>query len=218
AATVPVDASRLEDLARLLGGARLAAGRDDLRLDGLRLRGVLAEESGFLAALAPARRLSGLLTALGAALRERKRVDGVLTFDDLIAEARTLLASHPAVGARYAHELRAILVDEFQDTDAVQAEVIEQLAHPGVPLFLVGDEKQSIYGFRGADVTVFRRARERLGGELPLGRNFRSLPGVLDVVNALAAATMQVPVGIPDADRGYWTVFHPHHPLLPHPS
>ena len=209
-----VETNRLEDLCRLLGGARLASVRDDLRLDGLRLRGVLAEESGFLAALAPARRLTGLLAALGAALRERKRVDGVLTFDDLIAEARALLVSHPAVGARYARELRAILVDEFQDTDAVQAEVIEQLARPGVPLFLVGDEKQSIYGFRGADVTVFRRARERLGGELPLGRNFRSVPGVLDFVNALAAATMQVPAEIPAPDRDHWTVFDPEHRLV----
>ena len=213
AAAPVLETGRLEDLCRLLGAARLTGTvRDDLAYDGPRLRGVLAEEYGFLAALAPARRLTELLVALGAALRERKRVDGVLAFDDLIAEARALLADHPAVGARCARELRAILVDEFQDTDAVQAEVIERRASPGVPLFVVGDEKQSIYGFRGADVTVFRRAWERLGGALPLGRNFRSQPAILDFVNGLAAGTMRVPATSPDPGR--WTVFDPEQRLV----
>jgi ATP-dependent helicase/nuclease subunit A len=213
AATPVVETLRLEEFCRLLGAARLTGTvRDDLAYDGLRLRGVLAEEYGFLAAFAPARRLTELLAALGGTLRERKRVDGVLAFDDLIAEARALLADHPAVGARCARELCAILVDEFQDTDAVQAEVIEMLASPGVPLFVVGDEKQSIYGFRGADVTVFRRAWERLGGALPLGRNFRSQPAILDFVNALAAVTMRVPATSPDPGR--WTVFDPEQRLV----
>src|SRR5207249_10601646 len=106
----------------------------------------------------------------------------------------------------------AILVDEFQDTDAVQAEVIERLASPSVPLFVVGDEKQSIYGFRGADVTVFRRAWARLGGALPLGRNFRSQPAILDFVNGLAAGTLRVPATSPDPGR--WSVFDPEQRLV----
>src|SRR5213076_1537838 len=111
----------------------------------------------------------------------RKRDDSVLTFDDLIGETRNVLAGHAAVRQRYARRFRAILVDEFQDTDRVQADVIRLLADadPAPLLFVVGDEKQSIYRFRGADVSVFDDVRRELGRELSLGTNFRSLPPIL---------------------------------------
>src|SRR5207244_1861000 len=124
----------------------------------------------------------------------RRREAAVLAFDDLIGETRAGLAGHPAVRERYARRFRAILVDEFQDTDRVQAEIVRLLAAgtPAPLVFVVGDEKQSIYRFRGADVSVFQDMRAKLGCELPLGTNFHSVPAVLDFVNALAAAILQV--------------------------
>ncbi len=116
-----------------------------------------------------------------------------------------MLTRHPAVRDRYARRFGAILVDEFQDTDAVQAGLVQALAGDSVPLFVVGDEKQSIYGFRGADVSVFQSMRERLEHDLSLGTNFRSQPAILDFVNALATATLRLP---PKAlDPAHWTVF-----------
>ncbi len=198
----------LSDLCMLLRQVKLTTAiKDDLYLFGGRLHGVVPEECGFLAMLPAARRLTDLIAGIADALRARKRSDAVLTFDDLIAEARALLAGHPAVRARYTERFRAVLVDEFQDTDAVQAAVVEQLAGEGRSLFVVGDEKQSIYSFRGADVAVFHEARRRLGSELPLGTNFRSQPAILDFVNALAAATLRVPAG--SVDPAQWTVFDP---------
>src|SRR3989442_3608529 len=140
-------------------------------------------------------RLARLIAAVGDALRARKREDAVLTFDDLIGETRAVLAGHPAVRERYARRFRAILVDEFQDTDRVQAEIVRLLAAgtPAPLVFVVGDEKQSIYRFRGADVSVFQDMRAELGCELPLGTNFPSVPAVLAFVNVLPAAILPVP-------------------------
>ena len=89
---------------------------------------------------------------------------------------------------RYRH----FLIDEFQDTDPRQWEIIRALALPpdeGRTLFIVGDRKQSIYGFRGGDNTVFRRAAAEVraagGAVLSLDDNYRSAPAVLDFVNPL---------------------------------
>ena len=76
---------------------------------------------------------------------------------------------------------RSVLVDEFQDTNRLQCELVDALA--GDELFFVGDEFQSIYRFRHADVDVFRERRERVGGVLALTRNYRSRPEILAVVN-----------------------------------
>jgi ATP-dependent helicase/nuclease subunit A len=205
--------SRLAELCRLLGPVRSEIAAELKVEENDRLRGILAEEYGFLLALPAARRLTELLAALVETVDDRKHADAVLTFDDLVAEARRLLASHPAVRERYARHLRAVLVDEFQDTDAAQADVIAALAGPDVGLFIVGDEKQSIYGFRGADVSVFQRMRASLGEELPLGRNFRSQPAVLDFVNALAAATLRLPSDA--VEPAAWTVFDESQRLRP---
>jgi ATP-dependent exoDNAse (exonuclease V) beta subunit len=82
-----------------------------------------------------------------------------------------------------------ILVDEFQDTNLLQVELIKRLRGPDTRLFTVGDEFQSIYGFRHADVEVFRAERER-GRRLALRGNFRSAPGVLAAVNAIGRALL----------------------------
>jgi len=128
---------------------------------------------------------------------------GWISFDGLLARARTLLRDNPAVRARLKHEYQAVLVDEFQDTDPVQYEIILYLAEragrcgatwrdvvldPG-KLFIVGDPKQSIYAFRRADIEAFeqvvRKVRESGGVVYQLATNFRSHGRLLEVVNPI---------------------------------
>ena len=84
-----------------------------------------------------------------------KRARSGLDFEDLELIARDLLAANEGLRVQYAERFAHVLVDEFQDTNPLQNELIEQLARDNV--FRVGDENQSIYGFRNADVEVFRR-------------------------------------------------------------
>ncbi|HXC68105.1 MAG TPA: UvrD-helicase domain-containing protein, partial [Nitrospiraceae bacterium] len=109
-------------------------------------------------------------------VRRRFLASGWIAFDGLLARAKTLLRDHPTVRARIKQTYRAILVDEFQDTDPVQYEIILYLCEradsyrtawhdvdlePG-KLFIVGDPKQSIYAFRRADIEAFERVVEKI--------------------------------------------------------
>ena len=117
-----------------------------------------------------------------------------LDFDDLEAGAVRLLEL-PGVRARWQAEIGAVLVDEFQDTNARQRTIVQALAgeSPG-RLFVVGDARQSIYRFRGADVTVFTGLQtqiERRGGQtFVFDATFRAHPGLLKAVGALLAEVM----------------------------
>ena len=123
-----------------------------------------------------------------------------LDFDDLEAMARDLLIRHPLVRRRWRAELQAIMVDEFQDTNATQRAIIYALAGLEPPaadgspaeLFVVGDGKQSIYRFRGADVSVFQQVErdivERWAGQrIRLDTSFRSHPSLIDWINRVGA-------------------------------
>ncbi|MBW7864805.1 MAG: UvrD-helicase domain-containing protein [Candidatus Hydrogenedens sp.] len=120
-----------------------------------------------------------------AAYQEAKRRLGCMDFDDQIEEAFKALREHPELRARTAAGIAHLLVDEFQDTDQVQLDIARLLAgEPGGPaLFVVGDAKQSIYLFRGAEVEVFRREQEGAEETIPLRVNFRSAPDVLGFIN-----------------------------------
>ena len=140
-----------------------------------------------------------------------RRAAGELDFHDLLVLARSLLRD-PAHGARARSRLRdryrRILVDEFQDTDPIQAELAALLGSrdpdpanrpwneidvdPG-RLFFVGDPKQSIYRFRRADIATFLAARDRFARPAPqfLTRNFRTVPEVLDWVNHVFGELIQ---------------------------
>jgi ATP-dependent helicase/nuclease subunit A len=128
-----------------------------------------------------------------------KREQGGLDFDDLQLRTRDLLRAKPEAVRRWLEEsIGFVLVDEFQDTDPVQAEVVRGLVGDGFGtgrLFLVGDSKQSIYRFRGAQPEIFDEFRNELGlsGRLGLTENFRSVPEILDFVNALFAGTFPGP-------------------------
>jgi ATP-dependent helicase/nuclease subunit A len=128
-----------------------------------------------------------------------KRTRGGIDNDDLLILTRDLLKDHSSgVREALAGSIDLVLVDEFQDTDPIQAEVLEALGGvdlSGGKLFLVGDFKQSIYRFRGARPELFQAYRERFpeAGRLALSANFRSVPAILDFVNALFADTFPEP-------------------------
>ena len=119
-----------------------------------------------------------------AAAKER---ESALDFEDLQLHARDLLRDHEEIRAREQLRFREIMVDEFQDTNRLQCELVDLMAAgPGdCRVFTVGDEFQSIYGFRHADVQVFRERRAAVDGGLALSRNYRSRPEVLEAVNYL---------------------------------
>src|SRR5688572_17296970 len=148
-----------------------------------------------------------LLLRIDLRLNEEKQKLSALDFDDL--ELRTLvLLERPEVLARISERYRFFLVDEFQDTNAVQRVLLERLAltkgRRPANLFIVGDRKQSIYGFRGADVDVFREMTATLlahgGEEKPLQMNFRSQPPLIAFFNHLFPRMFQVPDDLPPSE------------------
>ncbi len=126
-----------------------------------------------------------------AAYRRRKRACGGLDNDDLLVETARAFESCPALAADYANRFRLVMVDEFQDTDQLQVNMVKRLAGPGsVRLCTVGDAQQSIYRFRGADVSVYRRQVASVRAENPDGLiclpdNFRSHADVLAFVDRI---------------------------------
>jgi ATP-dependent exoDNAse (exonuclease V) beta subunit len=132
--------------------------------------------------------LQELLTLFAQRYAEAKGRESALDFEDLQLEARDLLRSQQELREREQARFRAILVDEFQDTNRLQTEIVDLLRTPQTELFFVGDEFQSIYGFRHADVEVFRERREAAAQPLSLTLNYRSRPEVLAAVNELFGA------------------------------
>ena len=155
--------------------------------------------------LSPLAPLLARLVGFAGTCRQRFVDGGCVSFDGLLARARDLLRDHPEVRRALKHQFRAILVDEFQDTDPVQYELVLFLAEaedrdaprwpevrlePG-KLFVVGDPKQSIYAFRRADMEAYDRvidgvvlADGAFGEPLVLQTNFRSHADLLAPVNA----------------------------------
>ena len=130
--------------------------------------------------------LDRLLVGFSAAYERLKRERGAVDFDDLELLACELLQREESVRASWAARFELLMVDEFQDTNPRQLEILRCLERGN--LFTVGDELQSIYGFRHADVRLFRDRRAQLaqaGASLALTRNFRSAAAVLEAVNAL---------------------------------
>jgi ATP-dependent helicase/nuclease subunit A len=139
--------------------------------------------------------LVSVVEAAASGFSADKAEAGVLDFDDLLVKTRDLLRNSPEARDEAAGSIDALLVDEFQDTDRIQAEIVEALVGGGLStgkLFVVGDSKQSIYRFRGADPAVFDATRESLPerGRLPLTHNFRSQPEIINFVNSLFAPVM----------------------------
>jgi DNA helicase-2/ATP-dependent DNA helicase PcrA len=124
--------------------------------------------------------------------RQALRAAHALDFDDLLLEAVRLLAEHPQVRARWQQRFRYLQVDEYQDTNPPQYELVRWLAPPSAEgesanVCVVGDEDQSIYGWRGADYgNIFRFEKDFPGAQLILlEQNYRSTQPILDVATAV---------------------------------
>lgn len=122
-------------------------------------------------------------------LRVRKQRDRVQSYDDLLLNLDRAL-KHDHLGPQLANAVRkrypAALIDEFQDTDPLQYRVFRRIyAESDGPLFLVGDPKQAIYSFRGADIFAYLQARDDARQQLTLTRNWRSAPALIRAVNTL---------------------------------
>jgi ATP-dependent helicase/nuclease subunit A len=141
---------------------------------------------------------------------DRKQEAGALDFLDLLIKARDLVLGNKEVCREFRQRFRVILVDEFQDTDPLQAELLLALTsaddgtiRPGA-LFIVGDPKQSIYRFRRADVGAYRRIADRLSGSgataVTLQTSFRSVPAIQHFVNASFSHDMNGDVEALQAD------------------
>ncbi|MDR1836292.1 MAG: UvrD-helicase domain-containing protein [Treponema sp.] len=142
-----------------------------------------------------------LLAELQSRYMYKKRAEGVLTFRDVANLSRTILIEQEDIRQSEKESFKAIMIDEFQDNNELQKDMLFLLAekldviNKGVPpaedlcsgkLFFVGDEKQSIYLFRGADVSVFRRLKDELKtADLPLTINYRSAPQLIGAFNAI---------------------------------
>ncbi|MDR0710695.1 MAG: UvrD-helicase domain-containing protein, partial [Spirochaetaceae bacterium] len=159
--------------------------------------------------------LMTLLDAFQKIFLEKKRARGILTYNDAACLARTILRDHPDIRQSEKETFKAIMIDEFQDNNALQKDLLFLLAEDearqekSVPkpeellsdkLFFVGDEKQSIYRFRGADVSVFRALQEELsGGVIRLKTNYRSAPALIGAFNALFGGGGFDPEGVKSA-------------------
>ncbi len=154
--------------------------------------------------------LFGLFGELQTRVLQRKRSRAVLSYKDVVLLAVEALTRSSELRNYYKKKFRALLIDEFQDNDPLQKELLYLLSerddHSGVgipsasdletsKLFFVGDDKQSIYRFRGADVAVFRTLAEELkaaGGEiLELAANYRSEPQLVEFCNQVFPAVME---------------------------
>jgi ATP-dependent exoDNAse (exonuclease V) beta subunit len=145
------------------------------------------------AALAPP--LLALVADAEHAYRAAKARRGALDFADLLARARDLLVASPAARSDTRARFDAVLVDEFQDTNHLQKRLLELARAPDAPRLVVGDPKQSIYEFRGADVSVFgavERETAAAGGQvLALTESFRGRAPLVELLNRLFARAMR---------------------------
>lgn len=117
----------------------------------------------------------------------KKRLANAVDYDDLLRYWRQLVHDHSDVAQRLGAQFRYLLVDEYQDTNIIQAQIIERVAeHNGRNLMVVGDDAQSIYKFRGANYDNILKFAERNPGTevFKLEVNYRSTPEILDFTNA----------------------------------
>ena len=123
-----------------------------------------------------------------AEVERRKRSGRLFTYDDMLTRLRDSLADPehgPAAARRLRDRFRIVMVDEFQDTDPIQWEILERAFHGYSTLILIGDPKQAIYAFRGADVYSYLDAVTRADDVRTLGTNWRSDAAVVDALEAL---------------------------------
>src|SRR5690606_4976321 len=123
------------------------------------------------------------------AVSREKRRRGELGFDDMLSRLDAALCSEngEALAAAIRTRFPVAMIDEFQDTDPQQYRIFRRIwrQQPGTALLLIGDPKQAIYAFRGADIFTYMKARSEVDEHYTLDTNWRSSPGMVESVNAL---------------------------------
>ncbi len=154
----------------------LSAMRDELKV----LIGLLVEDYSTSIKVM----IRDFLMSLDIAYSEQKKIGGLIDFTDLEVKAIELLESREQIASEIKRKFKYILVDEFQDISGLQERIIN-LIRGKDNLFIVGDAKQSIYGFRNADVEIFQDIQNEIdpGSLIGLNENFRSRPQILDFIN-----------------------------------
>ena len=138
------------------------------------------------------RELGELLEIYGEEFSAAKQARSALDYDDLQLVTLRLLREHRHIRDNYRDRFREIMVDEFQDTNGLQIQLIEELQGRETTLLTVGDEMQSIYGFRHADVALFRKRRDTEGvTRIELQENFRSQGRVIGAINEIGTTLDQ---------------------------
>lgn len=132
---------------------------------------------------------SDVITGLEAAYEAKKQATNSMDFDDLLEKPLRLFHEKTRILEQYQKQFQWVLVDEYQDTNSIQAELIDQLAAPQNNLMVVGDDAQSIYSWRGADFRNILDFPERYEGAKTyvIETNYRSVPEILEVANAAIA-------------------------------
>ena len=130
--------------------------------------------------------VEGLL-AVRHAYAEYKQRQRLLDYDDLLVKLRNALATHEGFAAQLGRQYRYLMVDEYQDTNALQAEIVRLLAQSHDNVMVVGDDAQSIYRFRGADFRNILDFPNLFPGTrvITLDQNYRSTPPILDLANEI---------------------------------
>lgn len=129
------------------------------------------------------------LNIFGSAYQEAKKIAGVVDFDDLVVRVAELFARHQNVTRAYSAKFRHILVDEFQDTNAVQFSIVDSLAAHAATISIFADDDQAIFGFAGAEAINIRRFITKLQAKVyPLTVNYRSGEHIVEIANKLIAA------------------------------
>ncbi len=138
-------------------------------------------------------KILGKLSAIEKAYEERKRKNNLMDFDDLLVHLATLLESDDKIRGRLASQFRYILVDEYQDTNKLQATIVRHLSSHHHNLLVVGDDAQSIYSFRGADISNILDFPKQFSDVTihKLEYNYRSTQPILDLANAVIAQNVE---------------------------
>lgn len=134
-----------------------------------------------------------LFVFVTAELKRKKEERNVFFFDDIILDLYTALNdAGESLSESVRSKFKAALIDEFQDTDPAQYDIFSKIFdHPDATLFLIGDPKQAIYGFRGADIFAYMKAKTNANenARFTLTTNYRSEPGLIQGVNHIFSAT-----------------------------
>ncbi|MEM7354958.1 MAG: UvrD-helicase domain-containing protein, partial [Acidobacteriota bacterium] len=172
-----------------LAAPRLAKSLFKRDLQGITQQPVIAAATAFTAAIDSLRHAlrCRFVSEVHDLFEQQKRSALVLTYEDLLRRLRDALTDSrygPALVRTVRQRYRAALIDEFQDTDLVQYDIFRRLFHHG-PLFLIGDPKQAIYRFRGADVFAYLAAKDDADRTYTLERNWRTEAPLIEAVNAV---------------------------------